>query len=61
MHFHVYCVFYSLHSRQHVSTAIAAIFRVMLLQEHKGANVVSCHRKSIMIRNHVKATQLTTP
>jgi hypothetical protein len=28
---------------QHVSVAIAAIFKVMLLsQEHKGTNVVSC-------------------
>jgi len=32
MHFNVYDVFYSLRSQQHVSAAIAAIFRVLLLQ-----------------------------
>jgi len=31
MHYNVYDVFYSLHSHQHVSAAIAPIFRVMLL------------------------------
>jgi len=42
MHFNVYDVFYSLNSHQHVSAAIAAIFSVMLLQQYKGTNVVSC-------------------
>jgi hypothetical protein len=37
------CVFYSQFPHQHVSAAIATIFRVMLLlQEDKGTNVVSC-------------------
>jgi hypothetical protein len=36
-------VFSSLYSREHTSAAIAAIFRLMLiLQAHKGTNVVSC-------------------
>jgi hypothetical protein len=60
MHFNDYYIFYSLYSHRHVSTAIAAIFRAMLLQEYKGTNVVSCHRHSIMIKNYVKETQLTT-
>jgi len=39
MHFKVYGV----NSHQHVSAAIAAIFRAMLfLEEYKGANVISC-------------------
>jgi hypothetical protein len=42
MHFSVYNVFYSLYSHQHVSAAIVAIFRVMLLQEYKSTNVISC-------------------
>jgi len=42
MHSNVYDVFYSLTSHQHVSAGIVAIFRVTLLQEHKGTNVVSC-------------------
>jgi hypothetical protein len=43
MHYNVYDVFYSQFSRQHVSAAIEAIFRVMsLLQEYRGTNVVSC-------------------
>jgi len=43
MHFNVYYVFYSLRSDQHVSAATAAIFRLMLLlQEYKRTNVVSC-------------------
>jgi hypothetical protein len=43
MHFNDYYVFYSRNPHQHVSAAIAALFRVMLLlQEHKGTNVVSC-------------------
>ena len=42
MHLNVYCVFYSQYSH-HVSAAIAAIFRVMLLLlEYKDTNVVSC-------------------
>jgi hypothetical protein len=43
MHFNVYDIHYSQFSHQHVSAAIAAIFRVMLLlQEYKSTNVVSC-------------------
>jgi hypothetical protein len=43
MHFNVYDTFYSQYSQKHVSAAIAAICRVMLLlQAYKGANVVSC-------------------
>jgi hypothetical protein len=42
MHLNVYAVFYSLNSNQHVSATTAAIFRVILLQEYKGTNVVSC-------------------
>jgi hypothetical protein len=39
----MFVVFYSLNSHQHVSATTAAIFRVMmLLQEYKGSNVVSC-------------------
>ena len=40
MHFNVHDVFYSLNSHQHVSVTTAAIFRVMLLQEYKGTNMV---------------------
>ena len=29
-------------SHKHISAATAAIFRVLLLQEHKDLNVVSC-------------------
>jgi hypothetical protein len=43
MHLNVYNVFYSLNSHQHFSATTAAIFKVMLLlQEYKGTNVVSC-------------------
>jgi len=43
MHSNVYDVFHSQCSHQHVSATIAAIFRVMLLlQEYKGTNVISC-------------------
>jgi len=43
MLFKVYDVFYSLYSQQHVSAAIAAIFRViLLLQQYSGTNEVSC-------------------
>jgi len=42
MHFNIYDVFYSLNSYQHVSAAIAAIFRMILLQEYNGISVVSC-------------------
>jgi len=43
MHCNVYHVFYSQCSHQHVSATIAEIFRVMLLlQEYKGTDVVSC-------------------
>jgi len=42
MHLNAYYVSYAQRSNQHVSAATAAIFRVMLLQEHKVINVVSC-------------------
>ena len=43
MHFKVYELFYSQFSHQHVSATVAAIFRVMLLlQEQKVPNMVSC-------------------
>jgi hypothetical protein len=42
MHCNVYDVFYSLNSHQHASAAIVVIFMVILLQEYKGTNVVSC-------------------
>ena len=43
MHCNVYHVLYSQRSHQHVSATTAAIFRVMLLlQEYKATNVVSC-------------------
>jgi len=43
INFNVHDVFHSLNSHQHVSAAIAAIFRVMLLlRQYKGTNVVSC-------------------
>jgi hypothetical protein len=43
MYFNIYDVFYSKFSHQRVSAPIAAIFRVMLLlQEYKSTNVVSC-------------------
>jgi hypothetical protein len=35
MHYNMYDAFYSLHSDQHVSAAIAATFRVILLPEYK--------------------------
>jgi len=42
MHCNIYAIFYSQFSQQHVSAAIAAIFRVILLQEYEYANVDSC-------------------
>jgi len=43
MHLSVYGVFCSSNSHQHVSAAIVVIFSVMLLlQQYKGTNVVSC-------------------
>jgi hypothetical protein len=42
MHVNVYDVLYTLYSHQHISAAIAAICKVILLQEHKGTNEVSC-------------------
>ena len=43
MYSKVYDVFYSLTSHQHVSATIVVIIRVMLLlQEYKGTNVISC-------------------
>jgi hypothetical protein len=38
MHYVVYSQFF----HQHVSAGIAAIYRVVLLDEYKGANVVNC-------------------
>jgi len=35
MHFNAYDVFYSLNFHQHASTAIAALFRVMLLLQEE--------------------------
>ena len=50
IHFNVHNVFHSLNSHQHVSAVIAAIFRVMLLlQQYKGTNVVSCVSVTITI------------
>ena len=42
MCFNVYGVFYSQFSHQYVLAAVVAIYRVMLLPENKGTNVVSC-------------------
>jgi len=43
MHFKAYDVFYSLNSHQHVSTVVAAIFRVtLLLKEYKVTNMTGC-------------------
>jgi hypothetical protein len=42
MHVGVRDVFYSQFFHQHVSAAIAAIIRVILLQEYKGRNSFSC-------------------
>jgi len=43
MHFDITDAFYSLNSHQLVSAADTTIFNVMLLlQEYKGTNVVSC-------------------
>ena len=41
-HFNVDDAFCSLNSHQHISVAIVAIFRVILLHEYKSKNVVSC-------------------
>ena len=56
MHFSVYGVFYSLNSYRHVSAAIGAIFRVILLQEYNGINVVSC--RPIRVYMAVKNTNI---
>ena len=42
MHYNVYDVFYSLRTHQHVSVATPAIFKVLLLQEYRKTNMVSC-------------------
>ena len=42
MHFNIYDVFYSQFFYQRVSAVIAAVFSVILLQQYKGTNVVSC-------------------
>jgi len=51
MHYNMYDAFYSLHSPQHVSAAIVAIFRVILLPEYK-VQIWLCRRHSITIRNY---------
>jgi hypothetical protein len=62
MHFSVYYVFYSLYSHQHVSDAIAAIFRVIsLLQEYGRTNVFNCHHHSIKIKNWWENCEYKTP
>ena len=51
MHFNVCDVLYSHSSHQHVSAAITAISRViLLLEEYKDTKVVSCHHHSITIK-----------
>jgi len=40
MRFSVYDVFYLLNIHQRVSAAVAAIFRMILLQEYKDTNVL---------------------
>ena len=44
MHYNVYAIFYSQCSHQNVSATVAAIFKVilLLLQQCKGTNVISC-------------------
>ena len=42
MHSSVRDVFYSQFSHQHVSAALAAIIRVILLQEYESRNSFSC-------------------
>ena len=42
MHFNVCVKLYSLCSHENVSADIAAIFRVILLQQYKSTNVVRC-------------------
>jgi len=42
MHLNVYDVFYSQVSQQDISAAIAAMYRVKLLQDYKSTSVVSC-------------------
>ena len=50
MHFNVFGVFYSQCFHQHVSAAIIAIFRVMLLlQEYKCTDVVRCNSGCNMV------------
>jgi hypothetical protein len=38
----MYDIFYSQFSHHHISASIAAIFRVILLQDYQGADVVIC-------------------
>jgi hypothetical protein len=55
MHFNVYDVFYSvyMYSHQHVSAAIAAIFRVvLLLQEYKVPMQLTVSPHSVTIKNY---------
>jgi hypothetical protein len=50
MNFNVFYIFYSQCLHQHASAAIIAIFRViLLLQEYKGTDVVSCNSGSNML------------
>jgi hypothetical protein len=52
LHCNGYDVFSSLYSHHHVSTAIAAIFRVML-REYIDTNVCElCRRHSVRIKNY---------
>ena len=57
MNFQVYDLLYSQFPDQHVSAALASIFKVsLLLQEHKDTNVFSCthyrHTKHMLPHNH---------
>jgi hypothetical protein len=38
----MFMMYFIRYSHQYVSAAITVIFRVILLQEYKGTNVVSC-------------------
>ena len=42
MHYNIRDVFYSQYSYQNVLAASTAIFKVVLLQQYEGTNVVSC-------------------
>jgi hypothetical protein len=58
MHFKVYDIFYSLNSHQHVSAAIAAIFRVLiflnpLLTSMFHYKIAILHAKSFLLQSLV--------